>query len=97
MPRVLHRRLGTRAGATSFVAAAVAVMGIGGSFITDHIWMVDQRDVLKRAADAASVAATIEMNRRPASKPSMSGTDRNAAIAPVAKHYVQTVMSRRLN
>ena len=44
---------GTRAGATSIVTAAVAVMSVVGfAFVIDHIWLVDQRDVLKSAADA---------------------------------------------
>ena len=82
--------LGTRAGATSIVAAAVAVMGIAGfAFITDHIWLVDQRDVLKNAADAAAVAATKEMNRRLVPSPDISPADLTTALAPVARNYLE--------
>ena len=82
--------LGTRAGATAIVAAAVAVMVIGGSaLVTDHIWLVDQRDVLKSAADAAAVAATNEMNRRLISDPDMSEDALRAALDPAARKYVE--------
>ena len=54
----------TRAGATAIAAAAVTVMTVGGAaLISDHVWLVDQRDVLKTAADAAGIAATLEMTR----------------------------------
>ena len=54
----------TRAGATAIAAAAVTVMTVGGAaLISDHAWLVDQRDVLKTAADAAGIAATLEMTR----------------------------------
>ena len=55
----------TRAGATAIAAAAATIMAVGGAaLITDHVWLVDQRDVLKSAAPAASVATTHEMSRR---------------------------------
>ena len=54
----------TRAGATAIAAAAVTVMTVGGAaLISDHAWLVDQRDVLKTAAEAAGIAATLEMTR----------------------------------
>ena len=54
----------TRAG-TGITAAAVTVMTVGGgALIVDHVWLYDQRDVLKTAADAASIAATLELDRQ---------------------------------
>ena len=48
-----------RAGATAIAAVAVTVMTVGGAaLIGDHAWLLDQRDVLKAAADAAGIAAT---------------------------------------
>ena len=65
-------------------------MGIAGfAFITDHIWLVDQRDVLKNAADAAAVAATKEMNRRLVPSPDISPADLTTALAPVARNYLE--------
>ena len=53
-----------RGGATALVAAAVALMTIGGTaLVGDHLWLVDQRDVLKNASDSAGIAVTLEMNR----------------------------------
>lgn len=82
--------VGTRAGATSIVTAAVAVMSVAGfAFVTDHIWLIDQRDVLKNAADAAAIAATKEMNRRLVPTPDMSEADLKTAIASVAENYIK--------
>ena len=80
----------TRAGATSIAAAAVTVMTVAGAaLIIDHTWLVGQRDVLQSAADAAAVAATIEMNRQLAADPDMSSDALSAAITPVARRYVE--------
>ena len=89
--RALGRFLvGTRAGATSIVTAAVAAMSVAGfAFITDHIWLIDQRDVLKSAADAAAIAATKEMNRRLVPTPDMSEADLTNALTPVARNYLE--------
>ena len=78
-----------RGGATAIVAAAVTVMTIGGTaLIGDHLWLVDQRDTLKSAAEAASVAATLEIDRQLTSDSSVSDADLKAALKPVAKRYV---------
>lgn len=89
--RVVSRFLvGTRAGATSIVAAAVVVMSVAGfAFIIDHIWLIDQRDVLKSAASAAGVAATKEMDRLLVPSPDMSQADLTAALTPVARNYIE--------
>ena len=74
-------------GATSITAAMVAVMAVGGTaLISDHIWLVDQRDVLKSAADAAAVAATLERNRLP---DGLSDRKLNKALRATAKRYVK--------
>ena len=82
--------VGTRAGATSIVTAAVAVMSVAGfAFTIDHIWLIDQRDVLKSAASAAGVAATKEMDRLLVPSPDMSQADLTAALTPVARNYIE--------
>ena len=76
----------TRAGATAITAAAVVMMTIAGTaLIVDHVWLVNQRDVLKSAADAGSVAATLGLLGLPSS---MSDTEAEAALQPVAERYV---------
>lgn len=75
-----------RGGATGIVAGAVTVMSVGATaFIVDHNWLVDQRDVLKRASDAAAVAATIELKRLP---PSTTDDALHDALLRVAQNYV---------
>ena len=79
----------TRAGATAIAAAAVTVMTVGASaLIVDHVWLIDQRDVLKTAADAGAVAATLEIDRQLAKNPRISDDDLKAALHPVAARYV---------
>ena len=79
----------TRAGATAIASAAVTVMTVGGAaLIIDHVWLVDQRDVLKTAAEAASLAATLDIDRQLAARPKISDADLKAALEPLAKRYV---------
>ena len=79
----------TRAGATAITAAAVTVMTVGAAaLITDHVWLVDQRDVLKSATNAASVAATLEMNRQLDGDPGMSDEELMPVLKAVARRYV---------
>ena len=73
-------------GATAIVAGAVTVMAVGASaLIVDHNWLVDQRDVLKSASDAAAVAATMELKRLPTQT-----TDEvvQTTLQQVAENYV---------
>ena len=82
--------LGTRAGATSIMTAAVAVMSVAGfAFIVDHIWLIDQRDLLKSAASSAAIAATKEMDRQLAASPDMTQAELTTALTPVAKNYIE--------
>ena len=93
-PHKLRMKIGdflrdTRAAATAFVAAAITVMTVGATvLITDHVWLVDQRDVLKSASDAGAVAATLEMNRHLAENPRISDEALRAALETVARRYI---------
>ena len=79
----------TRAGATAIASAAVTVMTVGASaLIIDHVWLVDQRDVLKTAADAASIAATLDIDRQLAKNPDISDKKLKKALESVARRYV---------
>ena len=79
----------TRAGATAIASAAVTVMTVGGAaLIVDHVWLYDQRDVLKTAAEAASIAATLDIDRQLAKDSRISDADLKTALEPVARRYV---------
>ena len=79
----------TRGGATAIAAAAVTVMTIGGAaLIIDHNWLVDQRDTLKAASDAAAVAATLQLNRLMDAQPGISDSALEADLEKVATRYV---------
>ena len=80
---------GTRAGATAIAAAAVTVMTVGASaLIIDHVWLVDQRDALEAAADAAIIAVTLEMDRQLAADSDISDEDLKEKLYPVAMSTV---------
>ena len=75
-----------RGGTTGIVAGTVTVMCLGASaLIVDHNWLIDQRDVLKSASDAAAIAATIEMKRLPPETPDDA---LQIALQEVAQSYV---------
>ena len=79
----------TRAGATALASAAITVMTVGAAaLISDHVWLVDQRDLLKSASDAGTVAATLEMNHRLAENPGIGDDDLRAALETVARRYI---------
>ena len=74
-----------RAGATGIVAGAVAVMAVlGGALITDHVWLIDKRDLIKNAATAASLTATAELARLP---DSMADEDLATHLRRTARDY----------
>ena len=80
----------TRAGATAITAAAIAVMTLGGAaLITDHLWLVDQRDTLKSATDSAAVAATLAMRRLLDSDHTLSDDDLKTRLEPVVRRYIE--------
>ena len=69
-------------------------MTVGGAaLITDHVWLVDQRDVLKTAAEAASIAATLEIDRQLAGNPLISDKKLKNKLKPVARRYVLANLS----
>ena len=88
---MLRRFLGdARAGATALVAVAVAVMSIAGTaVIGDHLWLVDQRDVMKNASDSAGIAVTLEMNRMLREDSTLTKDDLETLLQPLAEGYVK--------
>ena len=85
---------GTRAGATALAAVAVTVMTVAAAaLITDHVWLVDQRDTLKSAADSASVAATLEMNRMLEADSTLSDAVLTVDLQGVARRYIELNLS----
>ena len=89
--RFLHD---TRAGATAIAAAAVTVMAVGGAaLITDHVWLVDQRDTLKSAANSASIAATLEMNRMLEADSTLTDAVLKNNLQGVARRYIELNLS----
>ena len=81
---------GTRAAATSLMAVLVVLMTVGaGALLTEQVWLVDQRDTLKAATNAAGIAATLEMRRVLADDPGISDDDLKAALEPLARAYIE--------
>ena len=79
----------TRAGATSITAVLVTAGTIAAAALAiDHVWLVDQRDVLKSAAEAGSIAATLEIDRQLAANPRISDDDLKEKLQPIAASYV---------
>ena len=84
----------TRGGATVIAAAAVTVMTVGGAaLIADHVWLIDQRDRLKSASDAAGVAATLAMARLLKGDPAISDGQLRVELDQVAMRYVEINLS----
>lgn len=80
----------TRAGATAIAVAAVTVMTVGATaLITDHVWLVDQRDVLKTASDAAGLAVTLQMERELAADATLTAAALKTKLTPVAEDWVE--------
>ena len=78
-----------RTGATATVAAVATLMALGGvALTTDHLWLVDQRDVLKSASDAAGVAATQAKVRLLEREPDITSEELEVRLAEVARDYV---------
>ena len=78
-----------RAGATAIAAAVVTIMTVTTSaLVTDHMALVDQRDLLKSAADAGGMAATFALNRRLGESPTVSDAELDAFVQGVARRYV---------
>ena len=85
-PRSLRRFLRETRGAVGYTAAVIAMMVFGATaLVGDHLWMIGKRDLLQSAADAAAVAATFELRRRPHWE---SDAAVEAALKPLAERYV---------
>ena len=79
----------TGAAATALMGVAVVVMSVGaGAYISDHLWIFDQRDKLKSATDAASVAAMVEMNDILLGNPSIEDQELQTVVEDVARRFV---------
>ena len=84
----------TRSGVTAVAATAVTLMTIaGGMLIGAHDWLVDQRDTLKSASDAAGIAATIEMARVLDRDPDIGDADLEDELDKVARRYIELNLS----
>ncbi|MCY4454204.1 MAG: VWA domain-containing protein [Immundisolibacterales bacterium] len=87
--KLLRFASGTRAGATAISAAALTVMTLGGTaLVVEQVWLADQRDMLKSATDAATIAATVTLGRELNNDPAISDEDLKAIIEPVARRFV---------
>ena len=88
--RLRHFIRDARAGATAVVAAAVVLMTVGaGAVIADHLLLVDKRDTLKAAIDAAGTAATLELGRLLDQNPNLTDAEIESALVPVARRYIE--------
>ena len=58
----------------------------GAALIGDHLWMIGKHDLLQSAADAAAIAATFELRRRPDSE---TDAQVEAALQPLAERYAR--------
>ena len=78
-----------RAVATGIAAVAVTVIAVSATaFVADSKWLVDQRDVLKSASNAAGIAATLELTRQLDANPGISDADLSAILEPIARRYI---------
>ena len=76
----------THGGATALTAATLSIATvIGASLIVDHLRLVGKRDKLKAAVDAATVAATLEMNSLPLP---LTDAEIRQEITPTIERYV---------
>lgn len=59
------------------------------AFVSDHLWLVMKRDLLKSASVAASLAATMKLSKLNGQTPAPSDADVEAALQDVAENYVR--------
>lgn len=65
LARNARRFLADTRGAAGIAAALLSMMFLGGTaLVVDHLWLFGQRDVMKNAADASAVAATLARTQR---------------------------------
>ncbi len=83
LPRFLRCR---RAAGTALTAALFTLMSLAGiAFASDHVWLVYQRDLLKAATDAASIATTKALHALPSS---LTNKKVKKKLLPTAKRYI---------
>ena len=79
----------TRAGATAVAATVIIIMSIlGTTIVTDSLWLYDQRDVLKAASDAGTIAATRHMSKLLTDNPDITDATLDTELAAIARRYV---------
>ena len=94
MSLILSFLRSTRAGATAITAAAVTIMTVAGvGFVSDHVWLVSQRDLLKAAAESASIAATQRLRSLPAG---LQDAVLEADLQDVSERYVRFILEENL-
>lgn len=82
---IVRRFLADTHGAAGIAAALLSMVFLGGAaLIVDHLWLVGQRDVMKNAADAATIAATMESEKYPDAQ---DDNDTWAQVETVARRY----------
>ena len=80
----------THAGATSIVTVAATVMTVGGgALVIEHVWLVDQRDTLKSATNAASLAATTAMGQLQDADPTLTDDQLKPPLEAIARRYIE--------
>ena len=80
----------TVAGSTAITATVVTIMTIAAStLLIENQNTTGQRDVLKSAANAASIAMTAEMNRVLGSQPNISDDMLTVQLAVIGRRYIE--------
>ena len=78
-----------RARVTALIAVLVAFWAAAPmAFVIAYLWLVDQRDTLKAASNAAAMAATLEMKRVLAENPGIGDVDLRKALMPTVRNRV---------
>ena len=81
-------------GSVALTTVAFILMALGtGAFISDRLWLIDQRDTLRRATDAASIGAALEMNRLLEDDPTLTDSALKDDLKPVARHLAELNLS----
>ena len=75
-----------RAAATALLAAVMTLMSVGGiAMVSDHAYLVYQRDTLKAAADAATTATTRHLLTL---SPGLTDAQVGAVLESMAERYI---------
>ena len=80
---------GVRAGATAIGAVVISMATLGSSaIITDHMWLVDQKEILRDASDAATVAATLNLDATLDADESTPTAELEAQAERIVRRYI---------